>query len=88
LHHKNENSPIELYKKNMEIFYKAWKKYSSIHRGVRIPSIVLVEFFYELGEELGFGEEFPRLEAANVINKMYLYFDEEHYVYFSNVLWH
>jgi hypothetical protein len=88
MHHKNENSPKELYKRYIEIFNKAWGPFSAIHRGVKIPSIVIIDFFYRLGEDLGFGEETPKFEAANIINKMYLYLDTDHYAYFYDVLWH
>ena len=55
---------------------------------MKIPSIVLVTCFYDLGDDLGFGESIPRFDAANEINKMDLYYDPDHYVYFHDVLYH
>ena len=84
----NPDNPVLKFNHLLKKFKQSWIKWSAPYGGMKMQSVVLIDFFQDLPPELGFEENALRFNVAQEINRLDIYYDKDLYVYFRDVLYH
>jgi hypothetical protein len=66
-----KDSPITLYKKDLEVFKAVWSGFKPSHSGLKLPDSKIVEFFGTIDPPLGMKGE-PRMKVIRQILELEL----------------